>query len=53
MADTYWDLFAGYTAIWVMVAIFVFKLLLEQRKLSAVVKTLQEKVDRLDANVKQ
>jgi CcmD family protein len=33
--DTYWDLFFGYGAIWLCVAVFVIKLRMEQRKLIA------------------
>ena len=33
MADSYWDLFAAYTAIWTIIAFFVFRLMREQRKL--------------------
>jgi CcmD family protein len=32
MPDTYFDLFLGYTAIWVLVAVYLFTVMREQRQ---------------------
>ena len=41
MPDTYWDLFAGYTVIWLIIAFFVFRLVRSQSELQKKIEKLQ------------
>jgi len=42
MPDTYWDLFAGYTAVWLILAVFIIRLVREQTKLKRELEELNK-----------
>lgn len=39
--DTYWDLFAAYTAIWIFIVAYLVKLTREQRRLARLINELE------------
>lgn len=43
--DTFMDLFAGYTAIWVVLALFILSLMRQQRALSTQIEQLKKELD--------
>lgn len=42
--DTFWNLFAGYSLFWGLVALFVFKLVFEQKKIRDRLSKLEKEV---------
>lgn len=42
--NTYWSLFAGYTAIWTLIVMFVIGLVREQRHLARRLKELEQRL---------
>jgi CcmD family protein len=44
MPNTFSSLFFGYSAFWLLIAFFIIKLSMDQRKLSAEIKELQQKL---------
>jgi len=41
MAETYWDLFFAYTALWIIISLFLVKVSLKQKELAARVDELE------------
>lgn len=46
MADTYWDLFWGYSAIWVLVILYLIRLGCEQRQIAKRVLQIEHNLGR-------
>lgn len=43
MAETYWDLFFAYSSLWLILSIYIVRMLLKQQELARKVQALEKK----------